>query len=126
MKKGTVTVLVVVSIMIMALIHPPTRLVGRWQETRIMGTDTIRLLYIFRQDSSVDLVINGKAFATGKYKQNADTLLVSDPGCNAAYWGSYHLRFSGEDSVALKAINDTCQGRHEGMSGVTLVKVKKF
>ena len=98
---------------------PENTVVGNWNSFPPTGEE---LLWKFRADQSVGLLIDGKVFASGTYRVDGDTLFVSDPVCGADYFGSYLLGFVPSNAVQLTGLQDTCRGRNAAMDGLELIR----
>lgn len=111
----------IVIVVVTAFSQPANPLVGRWRQQFADGRTA---LAVFRADSSLDFFLNGKAFGTGRYYVRQDTVALTYPSCNGAYYGTYRLNFFAGDSVRFTAIGDTCGERRMGMDGVALGRIK--
>ena len=73
----------------------------------------------FRNDGSYHVTVTGgRETLSGNYKQSEDTLAITDNGCGST-WGKYKISFYGDDSLLLKTISDSCNGRSQSVDGVT-------
>ena len=84
MKKIIFSSLVIAVMAITSFTNLPDKIVGRWQHKLYDGS---MMLLVFRSDSTCEGFVNGKTFSTGKYYMKKDTMFVSDPLCNTAYYG---------------------------------------
>lgn len=110
MKQQLTLLICLLALPALALIDPPGKLMGRWQQKwpgDLMATT------IYRPDGTFDILLNGKLFVNGKYKLNGDTLAYDDPTCGNSYYGTYQLTFITPDSIRQVLIQDTCQARRE-------------
>lgn len=121
MKKSIFPSLIIAILTITAFTSLPDKIVGRWQQKMYDGSV---LLAVFRADSTFEGFINGKTFSTGNYYMKKDTMFISDPSCNTAYYGTYTLNYFAADSVRFTVVKDTCMGRHEGMHNLRVGYVK--
>ena len=104
--------LIIISFAILSFTNPPDTIIGRWQQKFPDGNVAT---LVFRTDSTMDIFVNGKTFVSGNFLMKSDTLHLSDPTCNAAYFGTYTLNYFAKDSVRFVAARDTCMGRHQAM-----------
>lgn len=102
-------------------------IIGQWQANlpnNITGT------MHYKKDSTFDVFVNKKLFASGKYtyKNNIITL-VEDNGCidkNGGYLkGAYKINFFASDSIQFEVIYDSCSGRKHDLNHFKLGRVEK-
>lgn len=122
MKKACLLLFIGLSLAAVSFTNPPNALVGRWQWKL---PDGVPALLVFRTDGTIDMFINGKTYASGKYYVRQDTVGFADPLCNINYYGTYKFRFPAQDSLRLSVLSDTCGGRGEAMGRLTLGRVSK-
>lgn len=122
MKKVCFLLLTGLSLAAVSFTNPPNTLLGRWQWKLPNG---LPALLVIRADGTIDMFINGKAYATSKYYVRQDTVGFAGPGCNINYYGTYKFSFPAQDSLRLTVLSDTCSGRSEAMGRLTLGRVPK-
>lgn len=121
MKKIIFPSLIIAVMAITSFTNLPDKIVGRWQQKMHDGSV---MLLVFRADSTCEGFINGKTFSSGKYYMKKDTMFVSEPVCNANYYGIYRLNYFATDSVRFTVVKDSCMDRHEGMHNLRVGYVK--
>lgn len=120
MKNVFTFSLCVFALAIVSFTNPPDILVGRWQK-KFKG---INAVFVFRNDNTFDLFVNGKVFTNGKYSIRQDTFMLADPKCNSAYYGTYKLDFFAGDSVRFIALADTCKPRKHDLHNATVGRIR--
>ena len=120
MKKALIFSLGVIAFAAVSFTDPPGMLVGRWQQMFKGAT----ALLVFRADNTYDIFVNGKTFVSGQYTVRQDTFALSDPACNAAYYGTYKLSFYAPDSVRFTTLADTCKPRNGAFHNFTAGRLK--
>lgn len=99
------------------------KLTGRWESVSRTGAVTGVL---FKDDGTFNGDVNKKPFVYGTFKFNEkDSLFTfSDNGCQGAE-AVYKINFfSNSDSMRLKAVEDPCLERKNGMEQLVLGRVK--
>lgn len=127
MKKIAFSLWLVFTIALFAFSKPedPYNVLGRWETTFRTPDGPMTFTYVFKKDSIIDGLLQGKAFVSGKYFMKNDTCWITDPICNSSIWANYKFTFYAQDSIRMTRIKDTCTGRIEGMHNVTIVKIKR-
>ncbi|GAB3642557.1 hypothetical protein [Spirosoma arcticum] len=120
MKKASPFPLGLLALVALSFTNPPNLLVGRWQQMFKGAT----ALLVFRADNTYDIFVNGKTFVSGQYTVRQDTFALSDPACNAAYYGTYKLSFYAPDSVRFTTLADTCRPRNGAFHNFTAGRLK--
>jgi hypothetical protein len=115
------------SLLLFSFIKDDATITGRWKATM---PDNINLIFNFRQDSSFETTVNKKLFSVGKYTYTDSVCtLVEDNGCrndNGSYVkGMYKITFPAQNAIQFEAIQDTCNGRRQGLNHLKLSKVEK-
>ncbi|PUZ19692.1 hypothetical protein GA0116948_12315 [Chitinophaga costaii] len=123
MKKMLIGSVLALAAGLYAFTEAPHTLQGRWENVTSTKDGTYRFLAVFRADDTYDGFMNGKAFLTGKYHFQNDTLTLSDHICQEGYTGTYFVQFVTPDSLVFRLINDTCSIRREGTDGVTFKRL---
>ena len=96
---------------------------GKWNNILVADGKTSEFVAYFRSDGTYDGILDGKVLVSGgSYKESGDTLTFSDAICNAAYIGTYRVKYEG-DSVHFSLISDTCTLRRNGTDGVGMKRV---
>ena len=104
---------------------PTKGLQGKWNNITVYNGRNSEFLAYFRSDGTYDGILDGKVLVSGgSYKEVGDTVSFSDAICNAAYTGTYKVKYEG-DSVHFQLISDTSTVRREGTDGVGMKRVEK-
>jgi hypothetical protein len=105
-----------------AFIPPEHNPVGHWS---ISYSDGSKNYVDFYKDGTFkNFTVEGKLIHEGKYKLNGDVMSINDKeGCGDTYWATYKLTLYTEDSLLNTAMEDSCSGRREAVSGSVLKRL---
>jgi len=117
MKKVSKVSAVFIIFLILSCIPSEPTIVGKWT---VHTHDNSDVIATFNNDGTYHAEgSTGEQEVSGKYLVINDTLAINDEDCNENIWGKYKLTFYGDDSLDLKVISDSCDGRKESVDGVT-------
>lgn len=100
---------------------PDNSLLGRWESVSKTGAVTG---VVFKADRDFEVFVNRKAFTSGKYRVQGDTLIFSDTGCGGSEGMYRNLFYHNGDSLRWTLIYDTCTERARGMQALRLGRKK--
>jgi len=97
-------------------------LTGKWvSQPSVNGNITG---VVFKEDNSFEGFVNRKPFVSGNYTLKDSIFTFTDNGCDGKS-GTYKINlFSNGDSLRFVPVNDSCEGRRNGMSRLVLGKIK--
>ncbi len=104
--------------------HREHTLVGEWDAHLSFEGKPYVFMARFRADGSYDGFMDGKAFVSGKYRTQGDSMYITDGSCNINYEGLYQLIYFDKDSLRFNVLADTCKQRVEGTSGLAVKRIK--
>jgi hypothetical protein len=111
---------------LVSFIVADTDIVGLWESKTPRGNI---LGLRFRKDSTYEGFLNHKAFVSGPYTLNNDTLTLEDALCKAANGevmkGIYKAGFYAPDSFRMEVITDSCTARSEDADYLRFGRVVK-
>jgi hypothetical protein len=116
------TLLVITLVATVTAFSIENKLTGRW-ETRPSSKGSVTGV-VFKADNSFEGYVNKKPFVSGIYTFQDSILSFTDNGCDGKQGVYKILFFSNEDSLRFIPINDSCDGRREGMSRLILGRIK--
>src|SRR5215204_1225026 len=109
-----------ISALTLALFSCPAndKLIGRWESQP--SENGVVTGVIFKDDDTFDGYVNKKPFVTGHYTLKGDVFSMIDNGCDGKMATYKIIFFSNSDSMRFQHINDSCEGRRNGMSRLVL------
>ncbi|RPD39523.1 hypothetical protein [Chitinophaga barathri] len=108
--------------MVFAFIKGEDKLTGRWETAPSEKGNVTGV--VFKADNTFEGYVNKKPFATGRYTLENDLFTFVDNGCDGRQ-GIYRvIFFSGNDSLRLQPVADSCDQRKAGMSRLVMGRVK--
>ena len=102
-------------------------IIGQWQGNL---PNNITAAIHYKKDSTFDVFVNKKMFASGKYAYaNNVVTLVEDNGCinknGDQLKGAYNINFFAPDSIRFEVIYDSCSGRKRDLNHFKLGRIEK-
>jgi hypothetical protein len=121
--KQTINVVSVFFVMaVFAFIPPKHNPVGHWRISYSNGSEDY--VDFYKGGTFKNFTTEGKLIHQGNYKLDGDVMSINDKeGCGDTYWATYKLTFYSEDSVLNTAIEDSCSGRREAVTGSVLKRL---
>jgi hypothetical protein len=121
--KQTIKVVTVFFVMaVFAFIPPKHNPVGHWRISYSDGSK--EYVDFYKNGTFKDFTSEGKLVHQGNYKLDGDVMSINDKeGCGDTYWATYKLTFYSEDSVLNTAMEDSCSGRREAVTGSVLTRL---
>jgi hypothetical protein len=95
---------------------------GRWETQRSVNGNVTGV--VFKEDNSFEGYVNKKPFVSGKYKMKGDVMTMVDNGCDGKTAIYKVIFFNRGDSMRFQPIQDSCEGRKEGMKRTIMGRVK--
>jgi hypothetical protein len=121
--KQTINVVSVFFVMaVFAFIPPKHNPVGHWRISYSNGSEDY--VDFYKGGTFKNFTTEGKLIHQGNYKLDGDVMSINDKeGCGDTYWATYKLTFYSEDSVLNTAMEDSCSGRREAVTGSVLKRL---
>ena len=114
-------ILVFTFTILLSVVTSTYKLPGRW-ESKLPGGNILGV--IFKPDNSMEGYFNKKPLFSGTYTWSDGMLSFEDNGCQDIK-GIYKIVFfSDSDSMRWEVINDSCEGRKQGMNNMVFARVK--
>ncbi|AWO01360.1 hypothetical protein DLD77_06475 [Chitinophaga alhagiae] len=104
--------------------QPEHNIVGEWDAHLSYKEKPYVVIGRFKDNGTYDAFIDGKLIVSGKYRTVGDSIYFRDGNCDMDYEGLYKLTYY-KDSVSFNALQDTCQERVHGSSGMAMKRVKQ-
>ncbi len=109
------------AITVLSLFIGEHKLVGRWESKPSEKGNVTGVVF---KDSTFEGYVNNKPFVSGAYKLENDILSFVDNGCEGKRGVYKIIFFCGSDSLRFEPVNDSCEGRRNGMSRLILGRKK--
>lgn len=102
-------------------------IIGTWQAN--LPNNIIGIMK-YKKDSTFEVLVNKKAFASGKYRYSNNMLtFVEDNGCMDQsvrhLEGVYKINFLAPDSIQFELIYDSCYRRRQTLPQLKCNKIEK-
>lgn len=108
-------------IMVLSGFLGENKLVGRWESKPSEKGNVTGVVF---KDSTFEGYVNKKPFVSGVYKLENDNFSFVDNGCEGKRGVYKIIFFSDSDSLRFEPLNDSCEGRRNGMSRLILGRKK--
>jgi hypothetical protein len=121
--KQTINIVTVFFVMaVFAFIPPKHNPVGHWRISYSNGSEDY--VDFYKGGTFKNFTTEGKLIHQGNYKLDGDVMSINDKeGCGDTYRATYKLTFYSEDSVLNTAMEDSCSGRREAVTGSVLKRL---